>query len=291
MASNLIRGDALFSEWRRDLLSGEPPIRFQLADDGAALSSIQAAPGRVTAVGGAPGGGKTALLMQLCVDGLRLSDELRVLVANVEMPPAVLLSRQLARLSGIDLTIIQDRTFTDATRKQLEAGLCELETICERLNFVRGPFTMQNVAAAADESEPDILVLDYLQRFQSSASDDRRGGLDQCMSLIRRFADAGACVFLASALARQKDAAGRATYRKSAMTLSAFRDSSEIEFGVDDAYILTAGKDPSQRTLLHLKSRNGECQDIELEFDGAVQQFSAALPTIDGAAAAAWWAP
>ena len=84
--------------------------------------------------------------------------------------------------------------------------------------------------------------------------------------------------------------AGRATFSKSAMTLSAFRDSSEIEFGVDDAYILTAGKDPTQRTLLHLKSRNGQCRDIELDFDGAVQQFSAALP-VDGAAAAAWWAP
>ena len=206
------------------------------------------------------------------------------------MPPAVLLNRQLARLSGIDLTIIQDRTFTDTTHEQLEAGLGELKTICERLGFVRGPFTMQNVAAAADESEPDILVLDYLQRFTSSASGDRRGGLDESMSFIRQFADAGACVFLASALARQKDAAGRATYRKSAMTLSAFRDSSEIEFGVDDAYILTAGKDPTQRTLLHLKSRNGQCRDIELDFDGAVQQFSAALP-VDGAAAAAWWAP
>ena len=290
MASNLIRGDALFSEWRRDLLSGEPPIRFQLADDGAALSSIQAAPGRVTAVGGAPGGGKTALLMQLVIDGLRLADDLRVLVANVEMPPAVLLNRQLARLSGVDLTIIQDRTFTDATHEQLEAGLGELKTICERLGFVRGPFTMQNVDAAAAELEPDILVRDYLQRFTSSASGDRRGGLDESMSFIRQFADAGACVFLASALARQKDAAGRATFSKSAMTLSAFRDSSEIEFGVDDAYILTAGKDPTQRTLLHLKSRNGQCRDIELDFDGAVQQFSAALP-VDGAAAAAWWAP
>ncbi len=289
MASNLIRGDELFSEWRRDLLSGEPPIRFQLADDGAALGSIMAEPGRVTVFGGSPGSGKTALIMQLVIDGLRLADDLRVLVANVEMPPAVLLSRQLARLSGVDLTIIQDRTFTDATHKQLEAGLGELKTICERLGFVRGPFTMQNVDAAAAELEPDILVLDYLQRFTSSASGDRRGGLDQSMSFIRQFADAGACVFLASALARQKDAAGRATFSKSAMTLSAFRDSSEIEFGVDDAYILTAGKDPTQRTLLHLKSRNGQCRDIELDFDGAVQQFSAALP-VDGAAAAAWWA-
>ena len=290
MANNLIRGDELFSEWRRDLLSGEPPIRFQLADGGAALGSIMAEPGRVTVLGGSPGSGKTALIMQLVIDGLRLADDLRVLVANVEMPPAVLLNRQLARLSGIDLTIIQDRTFTDTTHEQLEAGLGELKTICERLGFVRGPFTMQNVAAAADELEPDILVLDYLQRFTSSASGDRRGGLDQSMSFIRQFADAGACVFLASALARQKDAAGRATFSKSAMTLSAFRDSSEIEFGVDDAYILTAGKDPTQRTLLHLKSRNGQCRDIELDFDGAVQQFSAALP-VDGAAAAAWWAP
>ena len=38
-----------------------------------------------------PGAGKTAFAMQAVTDALRLTPTLRVLVANVEMPPAVLL--------------------------------------------------------------------------------------------------------------------------------------------------------------------------------------------------------
>jgi replicative DNA helicase len=290
MRHNLIRGDELFSSWKRDLLSGEPPIHWALADESSPLNEIQAGPGRVTVIGGAPGGGKTAFVMQLMTDGLRLSDELRVLVANVEMAPGVLMDRQLSRLSGIDLNIIQDRKFLNDHTARLNAGFAELEFICGRLGFVRGPFTFDNVAAAADELEPQILVLDYLQRFQSSASsDDRRGGLDQSMSLIRRFADAGSCVFVVSALSRQKNSQGRSGYDAETLTLAAFRDSSEIEFGVDDAYIMTTGKEPSERVLKHLKSRNGECRDIALEFNGSVQRFSGTFIDDVAGEVGSWW--
>ena len=289
MASNLIRGDQLFMGWKRDLLSGKAPVRWELADEDSPLKAIQAEPGRVKALGGQPGSGKTALVMQLMVDGLRLSDDLQVLVANVEMSPDVLLNRQLARLSGIDLTTIQDRKFSPEHMEQLHAGFSELESIVGRLGFVKGPFTLENVARAADELEPQILVLDYLQRFTCSASEDRRGGLDQSMSLIRKFADSGSAVFIVSALARQKNAAGRSGYDPETLTMAAFRDSSEIEFGVDNAYILAAGKEPNERTLKHLKARNGECRDIALEFDGAVQQFSGTFIDDVATKAESWW--
>ncbi len=287
---NLIRGDELFSNWKRELLSGKPPIRWALADEASPLKAIQAGPGRVTGLGGGPGSGKTAFVMQLMTDGLRLSDELRVLVANVEMAPGVLMDRQLSRLSGIDLNIIQDRKFQNEHRERLNAGFEQLEAIICRLGFVRGPFTFDNVAHAADELEPQILVLDYLQRFQSSASvDDRRGGLDQSMSLIRRFADSGSCVFVVSALSRQKNSQGRSGYDAETLTMAAFRDSSEIEFGLDDAYIMTTGKESSERTLKHLKSRNGECRDIALEFNGSVQRFSGTFIDDVASQAESWW--
>lgn len=287
---SLIRGNELFRDWKRDLLSGEPPIRWALADESSPLKAIQAGPGRVTALGGLPGGGKTALVMQLVTDGLRLSDELRVLVANVEMAPGVLMDRQLSRFSGIDLTLIQDRKFNSEHMHRIHSGLEQLEAICERLGFMRGPYTFENVERAAVELDPQILVLDYLQRFQCSASgDDRRAGLDQSMSLVRRFADVGCCVFVVSALSRQKNSQGRSGYDAESLTMAAFRDSSEIEFGVDDAYILTTGKEPSERTLKHLKSRNGECRDIALEFDGAVQRFSGTFIDDVASQSESWW--
>ena len=82
MASNLIRGDQLFMGWKRDLLSGKPRVRWALANEDCPLNAIKAEPGSVTGLGGGPGSGKTAVIMQMMVDGLRLSDDLRVLVAK-----------------------------------------------------------------------------------------------------------------------------------------------------------------------------------------------------------------
>ena len=70
--------------------------------------------------------------------------------------------------------------------------------------------------------------------------------------------------------------------------MASFRDSSEIEFGLDDAYILTTGEEPTERTLKHLKSRNGECRDIVLEFDGSIQRFSGTVDVV-ASEVGSWW--
>src|SRR6266545_5882832 len=83
------------------------PILYPVGDGG--LGRIEVGPGLVTLLGGAPGQGKTALTMQLVCEALERTPTLRALVLNVEMSPAVLLDRQLARLAGIDLTTIRHR--------------------------------------------------------------------------------------------------------------------------------------------------------------------------------------
>src|SRR5262249_8777185 len=80
--------DALAS-WRDDLLEGIPPRLYPVG--AGELARLQIGPGLVSLIGGAPGSGKTALVMQWVVDALRLTPSLRVVVCNVEMVPAVLL--------------------------------------------------------------------------------------------------------------------------------------------------------------------------------------------------------
>ena len=288
--NNLIRGKDLFRDWKADLLTGRKPIRFALADDTSPLSVIQAGPGLVSLWGGMPGIGKTAVLNQLFFDGLRLNEKLRVLIANVEMTPQTLLDRQLSRLSGIDLESIQSRDLGPQHSDRLSTGLAELETVIERLGFVRGPFTIEAVAAAADKFEPDLICLDYLQRFTAAGDiGDKRTGVSVLMNFVRGFADAGACCFIVSALARTKNSQGRQSYDAEALSMATFRDSSELEYGTDAAYILVGGKERNERTLLNLKSRNGECRDIALEFDGAVQRFSGTFIDDVVSQAAGWW--
>lgn len=260
--------------WRDDVLSGRPPTFYPIGD--GELRRIEIGPGLVTLFGGAPGAGKTAFTMQAVIDALRLTPGLRAVVCNIEMPPAVLLDRQLARLSGIDLTTIRYRRLREEHAERIDAGLNTLDELADRLAFVRPPFDLSNVAAVADEFDAGLIVLDYIQRIQPPGEHgDKRGSVDATMSHLRAFADAGVSVVVLSAVGRTKDKAGRSSYSGEGLNLASFRESSELEFGADDAFILTPDdKTEGEVILRHLKSRNGECRDLRMKFDMPRQSFT-----------------
>lgn len=274
-AAQYITGDSVFDGYRDDLMAGIPPIRYPVGD--GPLSRIEIGPGLVTLFGGAPGSGKTAFVMQCITDAMRLTSTLKVLVCNIEMSPAVLLDRQLSRLSNIPLTTIRNRQFADDQAVRIGDGLEELEAILDRLCFIRSPFDLENVAASADAFGADVIVLDYIQRIRAPGEHgDKRGNVDATMNYIRQFADAGVAVIVVAAVSRQKDSKGRSSYDGDAMSLASFRESSELEFGADSAFILAPEPKTDRIVILkHLKDRHGETKDIELFFNRYVQRFEA----------------
>ena len=270
--TNYRSGADVLDGWRDDVLSGKPPTFYPIGE--GELSRLEIGPGLVTLLGGAPGSGKTAFTMQAVVDALRLTPTLRAVVCNIEMPPGVLLDRQLARLSGVDLTTIRYRRLTAEHSERIDAGLTTLAEVCDRLAFVRPPFDLANIAAVADEFDAGLIVLDYIQRIQPPGEHgDKRGSVDATMNHLRAFADAGVAVVVLSAVGRTKDKQGRSSYSGEGLSLASFRESSELEFGADDAFILTPDRD-SEVILRHLKSRNGECRDLRLTFDKPLQRFT-----------------
>ena len=272
----------LFDGWREDILSGTPPTLYPVGS--GELARIEIGPGLVSLIGGAPGQGKTAFTMQLVLDALALTPSLRALVCNVEMPPGVLLDRQLARLADIELDLIRHRRVGAEHADELEAGMSTLESLSERLAFVRPPFDLANVAASADAFDAGLIVLDYIQRIGPPGEHgDRRGSIDVTMSYLRQFADAGAALIVVAAVSRSKDSKGRSTYSEG-LNLASFRESSELEFGADDAFMLVPGGDGEGPTsshviLKHLKSRHGEARDMDLSFDRKHQRFTSANAT------------
>jgi len=271
MTANYVTAADTFDGWREELLTGKQPELWSVGD--GELSRIEIGPGLVTLIGGAPGSGKTCLTMQLAVDALRRNPSLRCLVCNVEMPSSVLLDRQLSRLSGIDATTIRHRTFAAQHADRLAAGMAQLEAVADRLAFVRPPFDLSNVAASADDFGARLLILDYVQRIGAPGQHgDKRGSVDAMMNFLRQFADAGIGLIIVAAVSRGKDKKGRTTY--DALNLASFRESSELEFGADDAFILMPEpKSAGVMVLRHLKSRHGETRDIRLTFDRPHQRF------------------
>jgi replicative DNA helicase len=230
----------------------------------------------VTLFGGAPGAGKSALTMQLVVDALRATSTLRAVVCNIEMPTSTLLDRQLARLSGVDLTLIRHRRLNGEHSDAIDRGLNTLESIADRLAFVRQPFNLENVAHTADEFQADLLLLDYIQRIPPpDKHSDKRGAIDATMNYLREFAEAGFAVLVVAAVSRSRDSKGRSSYSEG-LNLASFRESSELEFGCDDAFILIPeeGENADTVNLRHLKSRHGEALDMELQFQRRCQRFT-----------------
>jgi replicative DNA helicase len=270
----------LLDRWRDDVLSGTPPTLWPI---GTAFERIEIGPGLVTLVGGAPGAGKTALTLQWTLDALALTPGLRALVANVEMTPSTLLDRQLARLSGVDLTTIRHRHLTAGHGDAIAKGIEALDAVADRLAFLSPPFDLGNVATSADAFDAGLIVLDYVQRIRSPGEhDDHRGAVSETMDYLRRFADAGVAIVVVAALARSKDKAGRSSYTD-ASSLASFRETSELEYGADDAFILAVdgeiGASPSLPVVLrHLKSRHGETRDMTLTFDRPHQRFAPVEP-------------
>jgi replicative DNA helicase len=274
----------LLDSWRDDVLSGKPPTLYQVGT--GELGRIEVGPGLVTMIGGAPSVGKSAVVMQLVVDALRASPSLRALVCSVEMSPATLLDRQLARLADIDLSLIRHRRLGPGHAEAVERGMQALDDIADRLAFVRPPYDLANVAASADAFEAGLIVLDYIQRINPpNEHGDRRGAVSETMGYLRQFADTGVAIIIVAALARSKDTKGRSSYTDG-LSLASYRETSELEYGADDAFILAPADDgegegdsPSRVVLKHLKSRHGETKDITLAFDGAHQRFTPAEPT------------
>lgn len=278
----------ILAGWRDDLMTGKPPTFYPVADPGSTLARIEIGPGMVTLFGGPPGAGKTAFVMQLVVDALRLTSTLKALVANVEMPPATLLDRQLARLSGIDLTTIRHRRLRPEHAERFAVGMNTLAEVIPRLAFLRTPFSLDNVARSADAFGADVVVLDYAQRLAPPGEHaHKKAAVDAVMGYVRGFADAGVAVIVVAAVGRQRDENGRSGY--GGLNLASFRESSELEYGADDAFLLVR-EDPEAAgpmSLKHVKSRHGEPTDIPLRFLGATQRFDPAADQADGKLAAA----
>ncbi|MFN3192286.1 MAG: DnaB-like helicase C-terminal domain-containing protein [Aureliella sp.] len=292
--SNHVLTDDLLDDWRGDVLHGKPPKRYSMGDG---LDSISLGPGMVALIGGAPGMGKTAFAMQCVADAMVADESLTACVCNVEMPVERLLERQLSRLSDIPLSDILHRRLNDKQRDALEPAFEVIESIADRLVWVKSSYTLEAVAEAADSIDAELIILDYIQRIRSTSSkgEDKKSTVDATMDSLRRFADAGCCVLALSAVGRSKDKRGRQSYAGEDLSLASFRESSELEFGADDAFLLVAGAPDAsptdavaEVTLKQLKSRYGQPTDVELLFDRTVQSFRVEGGRLADAIAEAW---
>lgn len=273
---------------RDAMFSGAAPVVYPVSNE--PVGSLEFRPKEVLALAGAPNNGKTALGMQWLCDALRLTPNIRGLVVNVEMSVDVLVRRQIARLSGKYLGRVMQNDAQLRSDEDVQRAFATLESIGDRLAFMAAPFSIERIVEAAMVHQPQILVVDYIQRIECCEGvADSRQRLNAIMQEFRRLAIEGRiCVVLVSAVARTASKRDGG-YDSQSLGLGSFRESSEVEYGADEAFILVRdsrhdgfigsrdeghdGTWPKPMLLKHVKSRNNERLDVSLAFDGRVQQF------------------
>jgi replicative DNA helicase len=273
-----LTGKALFDPWLADIKSDKPPPTWSAGDP--IFESIEAAPGRIILAAGPPSAGKTALLSQWAMGMLTSNPALRVLIANVEMPPQALLTRQLSRLSDVPLTSILRRQVHPCDAGRLDDAARVIESVIDRLAFATDPHSLDAIAKAGADFAADVLCLDYVQRIAPSGkASGLRERINLLMTELRRLADKGRVAILAAAaVSRSRDNRGKATYDGRHLSIASLRESGELEFGCDDCLILHPTDETPNATirsmlLRHEKARYGEPKDVALQFHRRFQRF------------------
>lgn len=240
---------------------------------GSPFDGLEVGPGKITVIGAPPGAGKTAMTMQFVFQFLERNPDRSVLVANAEMTPEMLLRRELTRLSGVNGHALRFAKLTDIQLQDVERAAKRLTPLLDRIKTIPGPYGQKTLMNLPDESAGDLLVLDYLQKFADG--EDLRRSVGDVMSSMRVLAMGGYGILALSSVTRLKD--------KEKLSMSSFKESGEIEFNADAAYLmLDRGEvdgDPFVRDmqLRCAKNRHGACQDLELIFDKPSMSFRVAI--------------
>lgn|GEM_PF-2867591 len=263
---------------RKNLRDGTAPIMYAVATEPWGTFAFR--PGQMLAIAAQPGIGKTAFIVQAVVDALRLHPEATCLMVNVEMEPATLIERQIARLTGIDLSDITMRRNLTFRQREIDAAFVTLDALSDRLFFMEPRFTMDRVWECVEAVKPTIVVLDYIQRIECcDGVADTRQRLNNLVNEARRLAATGICVVEVSAIGRTSSKQNGG-YNRKEIGLGSFRESSEIEYGVDDAYVMVYGSDEPNHNgtrvieLRHVKCRNARPAHLKFDFCGPSQRFT-----------------
>ena len=253
----------------------------QLVKQYAALEGIEIGPGLLTVVGAPPGAGKTALAMQVTFDALALDPSLTAVVANAETTFDGLLRREFTRITRLKSDDIRFGNLTEYDMTLLRKAKTELSPRLARVEVLDDPCTLAKLLMLRSEP-PGLLVVDYLQKF-APADKDVRQGVGEVVSGMRMLAKAGWAVLCLSATARNKDG----KHDSKSLSLSSFKESGEIEFNADSAYVLVDNGplDESKEyirhvTLSHVKNRHGAKVNRELQFHMPRMSFEA-MPQVE----------
>ncbi len=245
---------------------------------GPALDGLEIAPKQICIFGAPPGLGKTALAMQIAFESMEIDQSIEVVVANAETDFDGLIRRELSRMTRIPSKSIRFGELTAEDRYSIAKATTELDQRLGRMSWLNPPMGIEQLLNLKDK-KPGLLIVDYVQKFAPSRGDTKQG-ITEVMGRLRELAMHGWAIIALSATARTVGKGG-STHESEKLTQASFRDSSELEYNADAAYLLVDlgehdGKPYIRRIDLRcVKNRHDERVDKQLIFHMPRMSFEA----------------
>jgi len=278
--ASIVSAVHLFDEFVDAIESGKKETVYKLPDP---LTDLEIGPGLITIIGAGPGAGKTAFASQVAFSALELEPSLTLTIANAEMRFRSLISREIQRRTNIHGKSLRHAELSSEDRKQWDQAKESIKPLMRRISWMNPPYNALKLHELLDRP-PGLVIVDYLQKFAPSDKDSRQG-VNDVMTLLRRLANEGWGVIALSATTRTQSKSGGGHDGKS-LTLASFRESGEIEYNADSAYLLKDlgehdGKSWMREIELEAaKNRHGEKDVRELIFNAAGMRFESKVPAV-----------
>lgn len=239
--------------------------------------------GHVMVLAAPPGGGKSALALQVTLGVLSRDSSARGIWAMGEMTPKQLARRSIACVSGLPLGVL-DRPDEYLSEHQLERKRSAWEVVRDigrRLRFVHSPLTPSTIEDAVARNGAGWLVLDYLQLVRPArAASTRRDEVDQVVRELARITKQHDVAAFVISNMPKGDGSRRDIF-------SAFKESSEIEYAADIAWVGEQAGDIDdgefediEITWRMLKNRHGPIRSVRTLFQAPSQRFVEILPGV-----------
>lgn len=139
--------------------------------------------GQMTALAAAPGVGKSALALHLCLKVLANNPAMTCTWCLGEMTMTALASRAIANYGdgSVKLSAVLEK---QGDSREVAAALAE--SVGSRFKIVKAPLIIDRIEQAIAKDKPQLLIVDYLQLVRTGRNlPDKTGEINECLVRLR----------------------------------------------------------------------------------------------------------
>lgn len=139
--------------------------------------------GQMTALAAAPGVGKSALALHLCLKVLANNPAMTCTWCLGEMTMTALASRAIANYGdgSVELSAVLEK---QGDSREIAAALAE--SVGSRFKIVKAPLIIDRIEQAIAKDKPQLLIVDYLQLVRTGRNlPDKTGEINECLVRLR----------------------------------------------------------------------------------------------------------